>query len=171
MKRFAQLLLASALLVSACQFVIYVPRMPEQVASHFDGAGTPNGLMSRNSFATFLAMLTFGMPLLIATVSQVAKRLPKEMINLPNKEYWLADERRVSSLEFTQNSLTMIAGLTACLFVLVNQLTFQANLAKEPLNTRVAMIGLVVFLLGVFSTVVHMVWHFAVIPKDSSAST
>src|SRR5215470_4782083 len=74
----------------------YYPRMPERMASHFAGDGRPNA-------------------------SQ-----PNARINLPNRDYWLASERRAQ----TMNYISAFMGWFGCavLFVLISGtfLAFQA---------------------------------------------
>jgi uncharacterized membrane protein len=39
--------------VGVLQSIYYYPRMPEVVASHFDGLGAANGWSSKNGFSAF----------------------------------------------------------------------------------------------------------------------
>ena len=80
------------------QLAWVTPRMPERMATHYDGAGHPNGWMTRAGMVEFhLAMLAVtaaafaGLPALLV-------RLPAALINIPNREYWLSPERRAGTL-------------------------------------------------------------------------
>ena len=85
---------------AAVYFSYCYQQLPEVIASHFDGRGVPNGWQSRSAFfavfagvSVLAAVLGFGIPRLIAA-------MPMQLINLPNKQYWLAPERREESLKF-----------------------------------------------------------------------
>ena len=57
-KQFSTLLFVAVLLVTAVQRASYSPRLPETLATHFDGAGRPNDWMSKHGFFGFhLALL------------------------------------------------------------------------------------------------------------------
>src|SRR5262245_40603264 len=77
--------------------------MPEVVATHYDGAGNPNGWMSRTGMVGFhLGML--GVTALAFVGLPVAlRRMSSTLINIPNREYWLAPERRAATLAALQD--------------------------------------------------------------------
>jgi uncharacterized membrane protein len=75
-------------------------QLPERVASHFDAQGHANGWQSKQAFFQILVIVSvlaaaigFGVPRIIAAV-------PAQLINLPNKEYWLSPEHLVETQEF-----------------------------------------------------------------------
>src|SRR6266568_3055820 len=68
--------------------------LPERVATHFDGAGHPNGWMSRSALLKGGAAFGLAFPLLVVGICALVRFLPAAAINLPRKEYWLAPERR-----------------------------------------------------------------------------
>jgi uncharacterized membrane protein len=57
------------------------------------------------------------------------KRLPDSLINLPNKEYWLAQERREATLGIIEKQMTLFGNATLILIIGTMQLVFQANQA------------------------------------------
>ena len=55
--------------LAAVQVMYYYPQMPEVVASHFGGAGAPNGRSSRNAFfAIYLSMLALLVMIIMGVV-------------------------------------------------------------------------------------------------------
>jgi len=81
-------------------FFHYYRLLPDVVASHFDKHGLANGLQTKQTFGeVFLGMtdlfafLVFGIPTIIAV-------MPRRLINLPNKEYWLSPEQWAASMRF-----------------------------------------------------------------------
>lgn len=68
-----------------------------------------------------------GLPLLIAAISFVVRFMPVSSINLPNREYWLAPERRDATYAFFSRQLLWLACLLVCFMAGLNWLTIQAN--------------------------------------------
>src|SRR5579863_7861641 len=78
----------------------YYPLLPERMASHFASDGTPNGWQPKEVFLLLMGMVA-GVTAVIGFLAPglIASR-PASQINLPNKEYWLAPERRASTMQF-----------------------------------------------------------------------
>ena len=53
------------------------------------------------------------------------------MINIPNREYWLADERRDQTLAESQSMMGWIAAGTAVMLMVMFYLSIEANLGEE----------------------------------------
>jgi uncharacterized membrane protein len=68
--------------------------LPAHVASHFDIEGQPNGWMSRDGLVKFMIGFGIFMPLFVVGMMAVTGRIPVSFVNLPNRDYWLAPERR-----------------------------------------------------------------------------
>jgi amino acid transporter len=101
--------------------------LPDRVASHFDLNGQPNGWMSRQTCVGFTVGIGVFLPALIVGKMAFAGCIPVSWVNLPHRDYWLAPERRKSTL-----SVLLIYGLWyACLTVLfatgLHWLIVQAN--------------------------------------------
>lgn len=87
------------LLLGALQWVNVYPQLPNRVACHFAADGTPNGWQSKQDFflipifaITLCTFVSFLLPRMLAL-------LPPTLINLPNKSYWLAPERRAATIK------------------------------------------------------------------------
>ena len=105
------------LAIGALDWVRRYPQLPARMASHFGPRGEVTNWQSKEQFFVTMIVVVgvsfvggFVVPLLIG-------KLPASMINLPNKQYWLADERR----EETMRYLNMKMGWFGCgvLFVLI----------------------------------------------------
>ncbi len=124
------LLLLAAL--TAAQIAWYLPRLPPRVASHFDGSGTPNGWSTPRTFAVTHAFV-FGV--LLVTLGGIPFALPlfpDSSINLPNKDYWLAPERRARTMATIGAYVQAIAVGALLLVAIVIQATVRANLVGSP---------------------------------------
>jgi serine/threonine-protein kinase len=126
-RRLPQWLVLSALLgLGAAQLAHFLPRMPERIATHFGADGMPNGWMTRTGFVVFeLGILSF-MATVIVGSGLLARRRP-DLVNVPNKDYWFAPERRVAgAYRLLRHMLWLLCGIVG-FFIAVNQLVFDAN--------------------------------------------
>ena len=119
------------LLVAIVQMVWWYPRLPEIVPSHFDGRGQVDGEMAKPAFCFLIGgiqLLTIiGLPVL----GYFLKQLPDSLINMPNKEYWLAEERRDDSLAVSFYMLLGISWLTGLLMIVIFQLSAQVAMKQR----------------------------------------
>jgi uncharacterized membrane protein len=106
----------------------YLPMLPDRVATHFDGGGSPNGWSSRTDIIASAAALV-AITAAIFLVAGLLLRLPDSLINIPNKSYWLAPGRRDQALAFMRDWLRWFVALTLALLVLTIGMGLQANLA------------------------------------------
>jgi uncharacterized membrane protein len=153
-------------LAAAIQSWIYYPRLADPVASHFGGRGIPNGWQSKPVFFAFYfgafllaAGIGFGVPKLIAAV-------PVSLLNLQNKEYWMAPERRAETLAYFENAFAWFACATAFLEFTAFELALRANL--EPAHkfaSGLFIVVLVSFLFFVAAWIARLILHFSRIPQ------
>ena len=122
-----------AVLVATGSFVLLTSNgLPEVVASHFGPGGAANGAMSRGAYTVFMLAMAIGVPLLVAGSMLLVKKLPPQLVNLPNKRHWLAPERRAESLEALGSlSMGFAAGL-AIFLGFVHWLVVRANSVQPP---------------------------------------
>ena len=124
----SRIVFLSLLLASGAQVLWHQSELPERLASHFDGAGNPNGFMPKTTFfelqLAVLGILTAVFILLPALLT----RLPNALINLPNKDYWLAPERREATLRDLASHLAWFGTATLAFLAVVMELVFRANL-------------------------------------------
>jgi hypothetical protein len=120
--------------------------LPPVVAAHFGAGGTANGFMGRGTYTAFMLAVVVAVPAIIGFSGQLVRVIPLRLINLPNKQYWLAPERRVTTLE-SLSTLGVPLALPLVVFMsFVHWLVIQAN-AVQPatLPERSLLIGLAVF--------------------------
>src|SRR3954471_4379187 len=99
-------------LLHAAQTIYYYPRLPAVVAQHFGADGRPNGWAPREAFFAISWVVLLGISALLMLTPRLLRRVPVSMINLPNKRYWLAPERKQESLAFPQRGTEGIGVLT-----------------------------------------------------------
>jgi len=104
-----------ALAASGAAFIIATAGdLPTQVASHFGRAEEPNAWTPRDTYVAIMVCTATLLPLLIVTLITWLPRILPGAVNLPNRDYWLASERRERSLA----TLTDFGWALGCLLTL-----------------------------------------------------
>jgi hypothetical protein len=137
-----------ALLVAGAAVFVWLTAasMPPVVASHFDASGVANGSMPRGFYIRFMAGLIVALPALLAITSYSIGR-PNARINLPNRDYWLAPERRDQTIAYLRQYLMRFGAMLVVFLCYVHWLVVRANEIQPPrLSNRALFAGLIVFL-------------------------
>jgi uncharacterized membrane protein len=89
------------LTVFATVFVIYTTSyLPDTVATHFGASNQANGWMSRSGYLLFTLSFMIGISALVSFCVGTLPRKYPHWTNVPNRDYWLAAQRREDSLRF-----------------------------------------------------------------------
>lgn len=150
--KIARYIAVFSVFIAAGQIAWYTPRLPRNVASHYDFSGDPNGWMSKEAFIAFYAgfvvlfvLLSFGTHLLVS-------KLPAGSINLPNRDYWLSGDREAQSRLDLAEMTSWIFSALLVFFVLVFQLAFEANVGYArnlPMSWFWPLfVGFIIFVIG-----------------------
>lgn len=164
---FARYLFALLFLAIVLQAAYYFPHLPEKMATHFDSVGAPNGWMSKEWFfwinGSILAVLSLGFIALPIWI----RRLPNALINLPNKDYWLAPERRDASMAFIVEQMAWLGNACLMLFVSMFEMVYRANVdGSFHLPGVLTWVLLGVYLVAMLGLVVWMLVRFR-LPVDA----
>jgi uncharacterized membrane protein len=157
----AKRLLVLLYVAAVAQLFWIASQMPDVVATHFDGAGRPNGGMTRAGMVGFQLMMLgitaaafLGLPVLLG-------RLSPTLINIPNREYWLAPERRAASMAALQNWMAVMGCGVVVLLMAVTALLRHANQASPPRLSSTALLAcLGAFLVYMAGTIVALYRRF-----------
>lgn len=106
--------------------------LPDVVASHFAADGTANGSMSRGAYQAVMLALAIGLPTLLTVVSYAALGASKARINLPNRDYWLAPERRGETVSYLRAHLARFSAVLLVFLCYVHWLVVRANGIRPP---------------------------------------
>jgi ABC-type spermidine/putrescine transport system permease subunit I len=136
-------------------------QLPERVATHFNLRGEADGWMSRADNQRFMLIFGLVFPLGIVLLSWATRFLPRGLVNIPHREYWLAPQRRrETSNYFLSHSLEM-ACLTVCFMIGIQFSMVYANHQHPPhLPMWVLLAVLVPFLAGTVVWVLMLRRHF-----------
>jgi uncharacterized membrane protein len=134
-----------ALLVVCCAAFVWrtSASLPLVVASHFGASGAANGSMSRDLYVRFMLAIVIGAPVLLVVVSHLATGGSGARINLPNRDYWLAPERREQTISYLRTHLTRFSAVLAVFLCYVHWLLVRANQVQPAqLSNRAMWAGL-----------------------------
>jgi uncharacterized membrane protein len=122
-------------------------QLPSVVASHFDGSGMANGFMPHRSYVSLMLALLVGLPTLLVVITWWSLGSSNARINLPNKDYWLAPERRRATVSYLRSGVLWFGTLLLVFLCYSHWLVVLAN-GQQPakLHNSWFIGGLVAFL-------------------------
>ena len=131
------------ILLIACGLILLIHLLwiysvlPETVASHFDGAGNANDWMSKEAFLVFEAVILLLVVGEFTLIPWLISRMPKSLINLPHKDYWLSEERREHTFATFRRYFEIFGASILILFTIVNHLVYLANVNRQNLSGNI----------------------------------
>ena len=164
--RLPKLIFVLLALYATVHFSDLYAQLPNVVASHFNARGAANGWQTKQAFFQVLVGMSALAALLGFAIPQIIVRVPTQFINLPNKDYWLAQDQREETLEW----LKAYFGWLACGIYVVMIVAFdyaaQSNLhPNQPPNVGRLIYTLVGFSTFVIVWLVSMFRRFAHVPN------
>lgn len=164
MRRLDLRILLILIILCVVQAAYYYPRLPSSVASHFNVSGQPDSWSSKDSFVLTNIATIAGISIICLGIASLLRRIPISWINLPNKDYWLAPERKDDTLSTLSMQFGWLACATVALFIAMFQLTILANLSTDKTlgNTSWLFIGLYLAFTAIW--IVRLLRRFARVP-------
>jgi uncharacterized membrane protein len=132
---FGGMILISAITVLGvvAQMILWYAELPAEVPTHFGAGGQPDAWSSRAGFCWLFLILYLSLIGILGFVVFAIGILPAGLINIPNREYWLADERRAATLRYVRLSLIWIGLTTTWFFMGIFELS--ARVAIEQMDS------------------------------------
>jgi len=129
--RLPRLLFVLLVAGAAIYFSSYYAQLPGVLASHFNGRGIPNGWQTKSAFFVVFvgvgilsAVVGFAIPRIIAV-------MPPELINLPNKRYWLSPEHVSETTEFMKICFAWLGCALFLVMIFTFDYAIQSNLHPD----------------------------------------
>lgn len=124
--------------VVALHFVSNYATLPDSIPVHFSKYAEPDRWMDKDTFALYHWGFVFFLSGIFAGAAALIRRLPPKMINIPNKDYWMATPERVKVImTVITEALCILGVITAACVVGVDHLIMKA----ARLGARRAEIG------------------------------
>ncbi len=115
------------------QSLYYYTQLPQTVAIHFGSGGIPDSWAgSEANLAISIVLYLFLMAMFVA-IPQTLKYIPLHLISLPNREYWLAEERKESSLRQIGGMFNLYGTALIVFFLFLGHLVYLANMSSQVL--------------------------------------
>jgi uncharacterized membrane protein len=130
--RIPRILFFAIVLAAIAQCVHDFPRLPDRLASHFAASGIPNGWMTKSQFFTVYAALILPAAALEFWVSHRIANRSDARLNLPNKKYWLAPERRAETFAYFESFFAWYGCVFLFVVVFAMGLAMRANFDTPP---------------------------------------
>jgi uncharacterized membrane protein len=160
--RIPRILFFAIILAAVAQCVHDFPLLPDRLASHFAASGIPNGWMTKPQFfITYAIMLA---PALIVEfwVHRRVAKTSEARLRLPNKEYWLAPERRAETFGYFEIFFAWYGCAFLFVEVFVMGLAMRANFDTPPQLPTGPMVSVIVaFVLYNIASVIAMFRRFS----------
>lgn len=121
------------LLVFASVFIVYTSQhLPETVATYFGVPQEADGGMSRTVYIIFMLAFTVGIAALITVLTSAVPAKFPQWTNVPNRDYWLAPQRRAESLGYLGAHGRRLAYLIVMMMLGMHYTILLANHAQPP---------------------------------------
>jgi uncharacterized membrane protein len=107
-------------------------RLPERVAAHFNSSGQADGWMRRGLHTAWHVGTVLFLTAIFQGLAFLPSRLPKEYINLPHRDLWLAPERAAATHARVRSTVLLMGCAVMVFFIALFHLSYRANLTSQP---------------------------------------
>jgi uncharacterized membrane protein len=133
MRRIAFIIFLLLCVITLVHGIYYYPLLPDHVAKHFNISGHADAWFTKNFFITFYFIITGIFIIIFLGIRYGIQKIPASLINLPNKDYWLSDERKQETFKFISHYSLWFGSATLLLLIEVFNQAFRFN--KESMNS------------------------------------
>jgi serine/threonine-protein kinase len=121
-------------------------QLPPTVASHFVGSGEADAFMSRPAYLAAMSFFAAGIPALMVLFTRRMIHRSPQRVNLPNRKYWLAPQRRAATLAAITAHMMAFGCAVSLLIAFAHWEVIRANLREPPrLDTLRVLIAIGLF--------------------------
>ncbi len=149
MKNLSRTIFFLILVTSLGHAAYYYPLLPERIASHFGASGLPDAWSDKKSFFDTYFIVLAVITVLFPGIGFLLRRTPVSFINLPNKAYWLAPERKEETIAVLSRRFLWFGSATLLLLLDLFHQSFRVQLGRargleHPVAGLVAYLGFAV---------------------------
>jgi uncharacterized membrane protein len=121
-----------SLLIGLLAQLFYFSVLPDVVANHFGSGGLANGWMSNTANLIFSIVILLANTLVFLSIETIFRKAPVKLISFPKKEFWLAPERKESSIGLMTSWMLFFGVVTNVFLIMVFHLVYSANQSSPP---------------------------------------
>ena len=107
-------------------------QLPATVASHFGASGQADAFMPRAAYLLVMGIAGAALPGIIVIVQRRIMRKRPQQVNLPNRDYWLAPQRREATVQAVTRHMMLFGLGLSLLMAFAHWEVVQANLREPP---------------------------------------
>jgi uncharacterized membrane protein len=127
-------------------FFLTYGELPGRVATHFDGAGRPNGFQTKQVYLTSFLGFIFILNGIFGGLYFLLRRIPAAFLNIPRKDYWLSTPELRDELRQKLQGLVGLLGLFLnTVFLFTERVIYQQNTSDAVFE--IPLMGGVIFIL------------------------
>lgn len=143
-------------------------QLPPMMASHFGAGGRPDAFMTKEFFFIFMLVVGGGSVAAVFITPFLLRRFPSNLINIPNRDHWLANgERLEAAIDRMSGMLGWMGMATAAIIAVAVELAVQSNLHRTNFANDAFLIFLGAYFAVVIAAIVWMMRAFRV-PKEEA---
>jgi uncharacterized membrane protein len=141
------------------------PLLPERMASHFGASGHANGWMMKSQFLSVYVVVIIPAVILEFWIPRKIGRTRDNRLNLPNKDHWLAPERRAETVAYFETFFAWYGCVFLVLEVFAMGLCMRANFHNPPqLPTGPIVFAITAFVLFNAASIIVVFRRFSKLP-------
>jgi len=164
--RLPKLIFVLLVLYAVVHFSNNYSQLPAVVASHFNARGMPNGWQTKQAFFVVFAVVSFLIVFVAFGIPRLISALPPQLINLPNKQYWLAPQNLAETRAFLETQFAWFGCAVYVVIILAFDFAIQSNLHPEnPPNPNRIWYILGAFLVFVPLWIIRLTLRFSTTPE------
>ena len=135
--------------------------LPPVVATHFGADGAANGYMTHAVYVRFMLAFVVLLPWLVNFAMERVLASPGASINLPNRDHWLSQELRASTIDYLLRHMRWFGLMLTAFLCAMHALVISANAATPPaLDSTRFSIALGAYMLVIVVWIVALRRHF-----------
>jgi len=158
--KYPALIFYTIIIVALVLPAFYFSRLPETVASHFNIINEPDAWMSKKTFLFVHVGIIIFMSVLFWGIPHMLPKLPKSIINLPNKDYWMSEKNIEETFAVFKRFFFWFGSLTIVFITVIFQEVYNTNIADNKKLTSNVWIYLAVFLLATVFLIIKLITFF-----------
>lgn len=137
------------------QAAYFYPKLPDKIATHYGTDGASDNFSDKKTALIINIALISLMSAIFYGLSWLMKKVPDNLINIPNKAFWLSPENKPLMMKIISAFGIRIGIVTELFLLMLFQHIYSMNLSESRLNNRNFWIGLLAY----FAIIGLLVWQ------------